>query len=142
MALLVVKRNSEWMNRFRNIELELDGKPLGNIGNGETKEFDVPAGNYTFCGKIDWCSSPEIELELNENETTNVGLSGFGGARFLSLTRFISIPVFIMVVFFRSVFEERPWLWPVLLLLILPGFLYMTYYMTLGRKKHLQLHVI
>ncbi len=77
MAKLKITRTSEWHNRMREIGIYLDWQKLGTIANGETKEFDIPAGNHKLKAKIDWCGSRELILSVSDHETKNVTLSGF-----------------------------------------------------------------
>lgn len=47
------------------IKVVLDGNIIGNIKNGEEKEFDIPEGNHDLFLKIDWCRSNVISLKNN-----------------------------------------------------------------------------
>ncbi|MGH9508424.1 MAG: hypothetical protein ACRD2Q_05775 [Terriglobales bacterium] len=46
----------------------IDGKKVGEISNGETKEFPIPAGQHQICLKIDWCGSNTVEFTVAESE--------------------------------------------------------------------------
>ena len=141
MATLVVSRSSEWMNRLRNLELHLDGKPLGKIANGETKTFTIPAGHHVFKSTIDWAGSPEITFTVQENETRTVEVKAFSGANLLFYTALLEFPFFILLLFFPSLFQKFPLLHYAFLALMLPAFLVLIYRLTAGRKGYLELQV-
>ncbi|MEP3210827.1 MAG: hypothetical protein ABJN95_16615 [Maribacter sp.] len=65
MPKLSIKRISEFENRARKIQINLDGKIVATIKNGEQLELDVPTGKHTVQAKIDWCSSNLIEFEAD-----------------------------------------------------------------------------
>ena len=134
MPKLIIKRSSEWNNRMRDIGIYLDDKKIGEIGNGEFKEFDIPEGIHKLKAKIDWCKSEILEFETSENEIKKIELSGFKMPKYL-----MPISLIIMIAYFtmQSFFNIKA---PVfMLLLILPAFTYLFYYLTFGRNKYLRL---
>ena len=68
MWKLIIKRSSEWNSRLRDIGIYLDNKKIGEIRNGEFKEFDVPEGTHKLKAKIDWCRSETLDFKSSENE--------------------------------------------------------------------------
>jgi hypothetical protein len=111
MSKLIVNRRSEWANRARAIGLYLDGKKIGAIKNGESKEFDLKAGNYKLKAKIEWCGSQVNDFEIKENENTKIELTGFSKNKWilpfliiiqislLILSTYFEIPDVIMITF-------------------------------------------
>ena len=133
MTKLIIKRTSEWNNRMRDIGIYLDGKKIGVIGNGEIKEFEVEPGEHTLKSKIDWCGSETLIINLTDNETKRIELSGFKLGRFM-----MPIALIISIIYFA--FGQQLNLNPMLfLLLIAPFGLYLVYNLTLGRNKYLRL---
>jgi hypothetical protein len=117
---------------MRDIGIYLDGKKIGVIGNGEIKEFEVEPGEHTLKSKIDWCGSETLNINLTDNETKRIELSGF------KLGRFMPIALIINIIYFA--FGQQLNLDPMLfLLLIAPFGLYLVYHLTLGRNKCLRL---
>jgi hypothetical protein len=53
----------------RKFRIYIDGTQVGMIGYGQQKEFETTAGRHTVTAKIDWCGSPDVIVNLNENET-------------------------------------------------------------------------
>jgi len=141
MATLLVNRRSEYINRLRNLELVLDGKPLGKIENGETLAFNIPAGKHTFKSTIDWAGSPEITFEVQEEETKKIEVKAFSESRFILYSAFIGLPFFLVLVFFPHLSEQYAFLHYAFPLIMLPSFAVMLYRITIGRKGYLELKV-
>lgn len=47
MATIIINRTSEYLNRLRDYGVYIDGKKVGTIANGETKEFNVSTGQHS-----------------------------------------------------------------------------------------------
>ena len=77
MATIKIQRTSEYINSLRNYRIFIDGQKIGTIANGKTKEFEITAGRHSIVGKIDWCSSPELTVDLNDNDTKTFLIGGF-----------------------------------------------------------------
>ena len=69
MAILRIKRDAGWHDKLRAYKLFLDGAKVGLLKEGEQLTLRIPSGNYRIIAKIDWCSSPEVECDISENET-------------------------------------------------------------------------
>jgi len=133
MTKLVINRTSEWNNMMREVGIYLDGEKIGVIGNGEIKEFEIEPGEHTLKSKIDWCGSVPLKMNLTENETKQVELSGFKLGKFL-----MPMGLIISIIYFA--FGEKLNLDPILFAaLMLPIGLYIVYHLTLGRNKYLRL---
>ena len=133
MAKLIIKRTSEWNNRMRDIGIYLDGRKIGIIGNGEIKEFEIEPGEHTLNSKIDWCGSQTLKMNLTDNETKRIELSGFKLGKFM-----MPIALVISIIYFA--FGQQLNLDPMtFLLLVAPFVLYLVYHLTFGRNKYLRL---
>ena len=133
MATLIIKRTSEWNNRMRDIRIYLDGERIGFIGNGQTKEFDVEAGIHSLHTKIDWCGSETITIELSDDESKEVELSGFKLGKWM-------VPFALIISVFYFVFGSRTDFSPLLYIgLLIPFLVYLIYILTIGRNKYLLL---
>lgn len=133
MTKLTIKRTSEWTNRMRDIGIYLDGKKIGTIANGETKEFEIDPGAHTLKSKIDWCGSEEIKLNLQESETKVIELSGF---KYGKIIMPFSLIISAFYFWSGSKLNFDPLMY---LLIIIPFATYLMYYLTWGRNKYLQL---
>lgn len=131
MQKLIIKRSSEWTNKFRAIEIYLDEKKIGNIEDGEIKEFEVEPGKHTIKAKIDWCGSNSLELYIEDNQTKYMELSGFKFSKFISPLILITLLIYFVL---NKQYDFNP---DILLLLITPPTLYIFYYLTFGRNKYI-----
>jgi len=129
MANIKIQRTSEYINLMRDYRLFIDGQKIGTIANGKTKEFEITAGQHSIVAKIDWCSSPELTFDLNDTDTKTVLIGGFKNSNWIMpLTIVIIVLCFVLTYAFDSDY---------LLIPIIPIFLIMSYYLTIGRKNYL-----
>ena len=77
MATLKIIRQSEYANRFRNIEIFLDNKELCRISNAETQAFKIAEGVHTLHAKIDWCTSNKISFSVSQNQSIAFQITSF-----------------------------------------------------------------
>jgi hypothetical protein len=61
-------RDSGYADRLRAYKVVVDGKPVGEIRNGETKEFPVSCGQHALALKVDWCGSKTIQFAAVEGD--------------------------------------------------------------------------
>jgi len=134
MAILNIQRAHSFTNRWRDYEIIIDGKAVGMISPNETKAFNVSKGQHTITAKIDWCSSPDLIVELDENQTQTFSV---GVVKQLDWMMPVSGGIialhFLLKIFFG--FEY-------LLILIFPVFVFLVYILTFGRKRYLTISKI
>lgn len=131
MAKINITRTSTYINRQRDYQLYLDGKKIGTIANGQTKQFETTAGQHSLVAKIDWCSSETVSFTLNESETQDLIVDGFKHASWMMPVAIGSIALhFVLNLFFDFYYT---------IFLVIPAFLILLYYLTIGRKNYLQL---
>lgn len=133
MAILSIKRSSEWMNKMREVELYLDGRKIGVIQDGETKEFEVEAGEHTLKSKIDWCASKTITITAVEGAPKHIEVSGFKRGKYIMP---LALLVCVLHLAIGGKWNAEPLYF---LILMLPFLFYMVYYLSLGRNKYLRL---
>ena len=131
MGKIVIYRTSEYSNRYRNYEVYVDGKKLGKISNGETREYEVLPGQHSLVAKIDWCSSKSILFDMNAGEVKSFKVGGFRNAKWL-----MPASVIIIVLSFQVNFEFG---FKYLFYSTIPVFLLLVYFLTIGRKRYLTL---
>ena len=83
MAIIKIWRTSEHNNSGRYFRIFLNGKELGEIADGETKDFIASAGRHTITAKVDWCGSPDLAIDINDNETKTLKVGGFKETKLL-----------------------------------------------------------
>jgi hypothetical protein len=131
MATISIKRTSEYNNRLRDYQLFLDGTKIGAISDGQTKEFETTSGHHTVVAKIDWCSSPELPLTLNESDNKELIVGGFKNGNWIMPVA-IGIIGAHFILSFAFNFNYG-------IFLVIPAFILLVYYLTAGRKKYLTL---
>ncbi len=105
MPTLVINRTNEYANRWRAIDIYVDGQKTGVIGNGETKEFDISAGAHIVNCKIDWCGSNEVPVTVSDNGVTLLTLSsGLVKTKYL----FIVVALLLVNVVFSTLYSIIP----------------------------------
>lgn len=77
MAILSIKRSNEFANKFRKISIIINGNIAGEIGNGETKEFEIGDDMSTVQAKIDWCTSNTVLIYPKQGKSHSILLSSF-----------------------------------------------------------------
>jgi len=69
MATIRISRDSGYADILREYKVALDGKTIGKIRDGETKDFDLKDGNHKIWLKIDWCRSNKLTFFIHAGET-------------------------------------------------------------------------
>ena len=133
MAKLIIKRVSEWNNRFRSIGVYLNGEKLGVIKNGEIAEYELEPGRHELRTKIDWCGSRTLILELKDGQSIGVELSSFRFGRWI-------MPIGLVVSIIYFAFGDQIGIHPgfYLAAMALP-LAFMVYLLTFGRNQYLRL---
>jgi hypothetical protein len=135
---IIINRKSEWRNRAFGFRVLIDGKEVGMIANGGSEEYSIEPGVHTLQCKIDWCSSPELELTLKEGETRFVqagsGMKYYNAFTVLMILVLLSGPVIKYLNL--SVPENFTYLQ---LTILVPFLLYFIYYLSIGRGRYLLL---
>ena len=130
MATIVIKRKTNYTGYFRNYQIILDGKKIGTIKNGETKEFETTSGQHHIQSKVDWYSSPELSLTLSDEYKKEIiiGDSEYGRLLLVGLG----------IILFGTNIINASHLNPIYRLFsILPLIVLIVYYSTIGRKKYI-----
>ena len=68
MASLTITRESGYADPLRAYKVVLNGERIGEIRNGETKEFSIGPGKHALSLKIDWCGSETVEFVVDREE--------------------------------------------------------------------------
>ncbi len=132
MATIKIRRSSEYINKMRAIKILVDGKEIGSIADGETKEFKTAEGQHKIEAKIDWCGSPELSFNIKDTEIKYLTVGGYKNST-LIISAALILSVIHFVLFFGFNINYTAFLFAPLLLMML-------YYVTLGRKKYLSLN--
>jgi len=55
--------------------IEVDGRPALRVGHGKTGELEVEPGLHSVQARMDWHSSPVLNVTVAAGESTNVQVS-------------------------------------------------------------------
>ena len=72
MSTLRVRRARDSAGIFRRIGIEVDGRRVGGVRHGATAEFPVEPGRHAVRARMDWHSSPVIEVDVAADATTEL----------------------------------------------------------------------
>src|SRR5690606_12368259 len=95
MATIKIRSANEYINKMRAIKILVDGKEIGSIADGETKELRTPEGQHKIEAKIDWCGSPELSFNITDTEIKHLTVSGYKNS-----TLIISAALILSVIHF------------------------------------------
>lgn len=65
-ATLIVERRSTYNAALRKIAILVDGKKVGEVGNGQALEVDIASGAHEVRARIDWIESKPLTLEAGQ----------------------------------------------------------------------------
>jgi len=94
MSKIRVTRDSGYVDRIRKYKVICDSELIGEIGNGESLEFDVSPGQKEVFLKVDWCRSNKIRIDVPPDDTVSVvGGSNLRGSKlFLAIFYILYMP--------------------------------------------------
>lgn len=116
---------------MRDYKIFIDGQQVGTIANGETKDFATMSGQHIVSAKIDWCCSPEVSINISDNETINLKVGGFKKGNWLMP---MGLGIIVLHVILSKTMDFN-----YTVFLLLPILLLLGYYLTIGRRKYLTL---
>ena len=133
MPKLYFHRTSEYANNARNISVFVDGKKALTVPNGGSAVYETEPGAHEIYAKIDWCYSPVLKLNLEEDAKQKLEIRSFKMAKWM-----IPLALFCCLTYFAGYyFLEMNFSF--VFIVVVPIFLYQIYYLTLGRKEYLQI---
>ncbi|MBI9054771.1 MAG: hypothetical protein JEY96_13190 [Bacteroidales bacterium] len=134
MAKLIISRRKEWSNRARKFNIYVDGKLLDVIGHNEIKEFELDSGTHNVLLKVDWCSSPKMEFELNNDQSKSFEVSIFKLMRWVYPLLYGIFSAFLLLKWVFEIYIQE------LVYVAIPLFLILVYYFSFGRKKYIEIN--
>lgn len=70
-AVIRVKRSTSYSDRIRAYRILVDGQEMARLNAGQSVDLPVVSGRHTIVAKIDWCSSPTLNVDIRDGETVN-----------------------------------------------------------------------
>ena len=80
-AVITLRRPAEVTNSGRRYKIYVDGVKVAAIRVGKTIEIPVAAGPHTVKAKLDWCSSPEVTVDVAPGRPSGLTVGTFGSVR-------------------------------------------------------------
>ena len=132
---IVINRQSEWVNKRRDYKIVIDCAEAGKLANGGSEEFTLTPGMHKVQCKINWCSSPELELEIKDGETKF--LKTGSEMKFYTVGYIILLLIIISPFIFRKLDIALPASYSTIqAAYIIPYLLYIVYYLTLAKNRY------
>jgi hypothetical protein len=75
MATIRISRKDEFLGRFKNFDLYVDGKKVVQIPHGGCSCISLDSGAHILEAKSNWCSSSHFKIQLNPNDFVNLNLA-------------------------------------------------------------------
>jgi len=139
-AKIIISRKSEWLNRMRPYKVMVDETEAGIVKNDSSEEFIVADGVHQVYLKCGFYRSETITLNVSEQNKTYLLVKS--SMKYFWPLYILLIAGILINLFFRESKVNGPaWLPVVQSVLVAPCLLYFLYYLTLGRKKYLELSV-
>ncbi len=76
MATLRISRASDNYSYLRYMIVVVDGKSVGELALGETKDLTIDAGEHKVWVKIDWTRSPKIVFSVQSDDQVSFSCGG------------------------------------------------------------------
>jgi hypothetical protein len=75
VSTLRVRRLPDGAGILRRISIEVDGHTALRVGHDKTVELEVEPGQHSVQARMDWHSSPVLNVTVMADETTDVQVS-------------------------------------------------------------------
>ncbi|HSU26781.1 MAG TPA: hypothetical protein VLJ68_00245 [Chitinophagaceae bacterium] len=135
---IIVRRKGEWMNRLKSYKVSIDGNIAGSVSNGNAEEFAVEPGLHKIRCKVNWCGSEELSIDLREGEKAYLEVKS--GMKYYYVLAIPVLAVILYKLYLKIAGIKAPdYIYYAILVLAIPVFAYLIYYLTAGRNKYLSL---
>ena len=65
--MIRITRQRGWADNLRAYRVLLDGQIMGEIREGEIRQFPAAAGHHSLQLTVDWCRSRPVEFEVEDS---------------------------------------------------------------------------
>ncbi|MBS1495385.1 MAG: hypothetical protein JSU03_08090 [Bacteroidetes bacterium] len=135
---IILRRKNEWMNRMRRYRVLINDAEAGKISNEQTEEYITEPGLKLVQCRVDWCGSPKKELMLKPGE--NAYLVVQSNLKYINYIYIaVLVGLFADFILRKSGVVFPKWVHLLFAVLLVAGFLYMVYYLTIGRNSYLKI---
>ncbi|MFY9198575.1 MAG: hypothetical protein WBK75_03300 [Acutalibacteraceae bacterium] len=67
--MIKINRTTGFVDKKKSYKVMINEHQIGVIHDGQTKTFDLPAGEHIIYLKIDWCRSKKLKFAIEEGQT-------------------------------------------------------------------------
>jgi hypothetical protein len=128
MGKVRIHRSNQWYGGVRDYKIFLDNQKIGEVGKGDTKEFNIPEGEHQLFAKIDWFETKKISLNLKKDEEREIVLKSSEKSKW-------TIPIIFILpglIYLTDLKLE------LLLLICIPLVLLLLYTLTYGKQSFIK----
>ncbi len=98
MALVTIKRSTEWLNRFRKVHVYVDGNEYTTLKNGQQKVIHLPEGEHEIEARFNWLGSRKKQIMIVDGEYSILEVKGNKLTTITNATAISVLPVYILYV--------------------------------------------
>ena len=98
MALVTIKRSTEWVNRFRKVHIYVDGIEYTTLKNGQQKVINLPQGKYDIEARFNWLGSRKKQVMIVDGEYSILEVKGNKLTTITNATAISVLPVYVLYV--------------------------------------------
>ena len=75
-GILIIRRPKGFVDRVRSYRILVDGEEAASLRADSSATIPVPPGTHVVHARIDWTSSPRLEIDVDEGATVTLECSG------------------------------------------------------------------
>lgn len=98
MALVTIKRSTEWLNNFRDVHIFIDGIEYAALKNGQQKVLFLPEGEYEIEAKFNWLGSRKKRIKIADGDYSFLQVKGNKLTTVTNMTAVVAVPVYFTYV--------------------------------------------
>jgi hypothetical protein len=78
--IVLTRAPGGWRDRFRSYLVVIDDKEVGQVRRGQRLEIPITPGHHEIFLKIDWCTSPTVEVDAGPHDAIEMSCAPAGPA--------------------------------------------------------------
>ena len=78
--IVLTRDRGGWRDRFRSYAVMVDKQEVGQVRRGQRLEIPVTPGLHQIFLKIDWCTSPTVEVDAGPHDVIEMSCAPAGPA--------------------------------------------------------------
>lgn len=98
MALVTIRRSTEWLNSFRNLHIYIDGRELATLRSKEQKIIHMPEGEHEVEARFNWLGSKKKQIVIADGEYSILEVKTRKLTTITNATAISVLPVYIFYV--------------------------------------------